>query len=108
MVGISSRVSLPSCLQATVHWHHTRERGFEPIPPQAEAWGFLGSTSMKITELKLNFSETIRPADFCSRSCGLECHVMLDEGDDVKKVTAVVMAGLKRRVAEALKEPPKE
>ena len=24
------------------------ERGFEPIPPQAEAWGFLGSTSMKM------------------------------------------------------------
>lgn len=57
---------------------------------------------MKVTEFKISYSRTVRPADFESKSCSMEVHVVLDDGEDVRKVSDAVVNRLKQKVEGAL------
>jgi len=59
---------------------------------------------MKVTELKIEYGRTIRPADFESKSCKMEVHVVLDDGEDAKKVADQMLKKIKDRVEATLAE----
>jgi hypothetical protein len=59
---------------------------------------------MKVTNIVVEWAETIRPADFESKKCGLIVSVQLEDGDDAKAVTNQVLEKVKARVKAALKE----
>ena len=63
---------------------------------------------MKISEFKVEYGRTIRPADFESKTCRLEVHVVLDDGEDAKKLVDAILVKIKEKVEATLaeKNPP--
>lgn len=61
---------------------------------------------MKITNITVEWAETIRPADFESKKCGLTVSVQLEEGDDAKVIADQMLSKVKAKVRGALQGTP--